>query len=92
MKARFKKDTSLEWKNEAGEVVAVEVRGDDMNPPRLEIRREIKERELDLLVACWCARVFRESVDTQKPQTEFSLERCKYLLSLEGHEWNEADF
>ena len=78
MKARFKKDTSLEWKDEKGEVVAVEVRGDEVSPPRLEVRREVRERDLDLLVACWCARVFRQSVGSQKPQAGFSLERCEY--------------
>ncbi|KAG9252239.1 uncharacterized protein F5Z01DRAFT_676123 [Emericellopsis atlantica] len=49
----------IEWKDTEGNVVAVEVRtpGDC---PRLEMRRHLEAKELDLVVTCWAARVFRE--------------------------------
>lgn len=78
MKARIKKDPALEWKSVSGEVLAVEHRGDEAAPPRLEMKAEIPQKELDLLVTCWCARVFRENVDVAKPKEEMSWEKCEY--------------
>ena len=78
MKARIKKDPALEWKSVSGEVLAFEHRGDEAAPPRLEMRAELPQKELDLLITCWCARVFRESVDVGKPKEEMSWEKCEY--------------
>lgn len=69
-----------------GRLLAVETRGerngDDEGgfavPPRLVVKVEMAERDLDLLVTCWCARLWKEA---EKELAEpFSWGKCKCLF------------
>lgn len=66
----------LSWRSDGGKALATELRGtrDAQNKmvvmPRLEVSGEMSEKELDLLVAAWCARVWQESAkDTKEPMS-----------------------
>ncbi|KAG6001087.1 hypothetical protein E4U21_004687 [Claviceps maximensis] len=65
LRERFKRDGRISWRSRDGLVVAEETRaprgGDARSLPRLEIRAALAERDLDLLVACWVARVFKDA-------------------------------
>lgn len=90
MRARFKKEQGLEWKDTSGSLLAVEHRGDENTPPRLELKMELPEKQLDLLVTCWCARVFRENVDADK-SPEASWERSEYNKNVATKEGGAFD-
>ncbi|RSL77127.1 hypothetical protein CEP51_009341 [Fusarium floridanum] len=64
------------WKDAQGRVIAEETRpqrdkeGKIEEPPRLSIKATVEEKLFDLLVACWCARVWRDAVkDLKEPLT-----------------------
>ncbi|KAJ6443219.1 Essential for maintenance of the cell wall protein 1 [Purpureocillium lavendulum] len=64
------------WRNMDGRVVAAETRptrGPDGvvdKPPRLEVRESLDEKDLDLLVTCWAARLWKEAEkDLREPLT-----------------------
>lgn len=69
---RIRSAEEIVWKDDTGEVVAVELRaardknGQVKSPPRLALKSIIEERDLDLLVTCWCARVWKESEECLK--------------------------
>ena len=64
------------WKNTDGLVVAVETRpkrkedGNLETLPRLEVKVALEEKDLDLLVTCWAARLWKEaSKELKQPLT-----------------------
>ncbi|OAA33483.1 hypothetical protein AAL_00948 [Moelleriella libera RCEF 2490] len=81
MKQRFKKDGEILWKDAKGALVAVESRakrnqdGEVEVCPRLLVKQVLDEKTLDLLVACWAARVWREAREEQKKAMTW--EDCK---------------
>lgn len=69
---RFRSDNQILWKNPDGVIVASETRvrrkddGSLDGMPRLDIREIMGEKDQDLLIACWVARLWRESKSNQK--------------------------
>ncbi|KAG6067038.1 hypothetical protein E4U32_004754 [Claviceps aff. humidiphila group G2b] len=64
LRDRFKADARISWRSRDGVLVAVETRAGRRGGrllPRLDIRAVLKEKDLDLLVACWVARVWKEA-------------------------------
>ncbi|KAG6022255.1 hypothetical protein E4U40_004757 [Claviceps sp. LM458 group G5] len=64
LRERFKADARISWRSRDGVLVAVETRAGRRGGgllPRLDIRAVLKEKDLDLLVACWVARVWKEA-------------------------------
>ncbi|KAG6121915.1 hypothetical protein E4U14_000728 [Claviceps sp. LM454 group G7] len=64
LRERFKADAHISWRSRDGVLVAVETRAGCRGGrllPRLDIRAVLKEKDLDLLVACWVARVWKEA-------------------------------
>ncbi|KAG6293946.1 hypothetical protein E4U46_006960 [Claviceps purpurea] len=64
LRERFKADARISWRSRDGVLVAVETRAGCRGGrllPRLDIRAVLKEKDLDLLVACWVARVWKEA-------------------------------
>lgn len=77
----------LEWKDWEGNVVAVEkktLRKSDNSverPPRLEVQAALGMKKLDLLVALWGARVWKETLkETAEP---FNWAKCESILSAQ---------
>ncbi|TQN64767.1 hypothetical protein CSHISOI_10735 [Colletotrichum shisoi] len=73
---QLKHENEVHWKNMSGEVVAVETlpkrdKGKNLlNMPQLDVRIPMEDNELDLLVTCWMARLWRQSADeTKQPMT-----------------------
>lgn len=63
LRDRLQRGSEIAWRRvEDGEVVAVETKigrkGEGL--PRLEVKMALEEKEIDLLVTCWCARVWRQ--------------------------------
>ncbi|KAK2041951.1 hypothetical protein LZ31DRAFT_543722 [Colletotrichum somersetense] len=94
---QLKHENEIHWKNMEGEVIAIETlpRRDKekklVNMPQLEIKTPMEDKELDLLVTSWMARLWRQSADeTKEPMTwkEFK-QISKYAI---GHNkpgiWN----
>lgn len=89
MRDRFKKDGQISWRSRDGVLVAVETRarrGEDGRGraaavlPRLEVRGMLKEKDLDLLVTCWAARVWKEArVELRERMT---WKDCRSVFSL----------
>ncbi|KAH6873943.1 hypothetical protein B0T10DRAFT_522304 [Thelonectria olida] len=69
IKNRVQHGSEISWKSKDGTLVAVETKveydkeGRVLEPPRLEIKTMLEEKELDLLVTCWCARVWKHAKD-----------------------------
>ncbi|KAG5996321.1 hypothetical protein E4U54_002601 [Claviceps lovelessii] len=65
LRDRFRRDGRIAWRSRDGLFVAEETRarrGDDKRAlPRLAIRAPLREKDLDLLVACWVARVMKQA-------------------------------
>ncbi|PFH63081.1 hypothetical protein XA68_18218 [Ophiocordyceps unilateralis] len=67
------KGSRILWEDMAGVVVAIETRPGKKEVkkpeplPRLEIKESLGERELDLLVACWAARLWKEAERDERP-------------------------
>ncbi|GAB0133010.1 hypothetical protein EsDP_00001429 [Epichloe bromicola] len=96
MRDRFKKDGQISWRSRDGVLVAVETRarrGEDEDGsgsgsgsgsaavlPRLEVRGVLKEKDLDLLVTCWAARVWKEAQVELKERVTWK--DCKSVFSL----------
>jgi hypothetical protein len=77
---------TVEWKDSSGQVIAVETklqRDEDKKvaePPRLAIKATIDDKLYDLLVASWCAVIWREAKsDLKEP---FSWQSCKLHLEV----------
>lgn len=73
---QLKHADEIHWKNTKGEIVAVETvaKRDDQKKlvgfPQLEIKVAMDDKEMDLLVASWMARVWRQSAEeTKEPMT-----------------------
>ncbi|KAK1978696.1 hypothetical protein LZ30DRAFT_772669 [Colletotrichum cereale] len=73
---QLKHDNEIHWKNMEGEVVAIETlpkRDKEKkltNMPQLDIKIPMEDKELDLLVTSWMARLWRQSADeTKDPMT-----------------------
>jgi hypothetical protein len=69
VKHRMQHGSEISWKSPDGNLVAVETKpewnneGEVVEIPRLEIKTRLEEKELDLLVTCWCARVWKQTED-----------------------------
>lgn len=80
MKQKLKHRDQIDWEDERGRLVAVETRAarqDEaiVDHPKLRLKMPLEAKDLDLLVACWVARVWKES---QKERAEpMSWDRCK---------------
>lgn len=81
---RLKQGNEILWKGTDDGIIAVETLGDRdkkgvlRNLPKLELKVQLEEKVLDLLVTCWLARVYRESVKEVKHPLSWS--ECKCLL------------
>jgi hypothetical protein len=68
----FQDQKSLEWKDESGRLVAIEVKSrvetgrEGTSLPRLDIRAVLDEKQLNLLVTAWCARIWQEAMYATK--------------------------
>jgi hypothetical protein len=66
---RFRRNRSVSWLDPEGRVLAVEERverdaaGRTKGLPGLQVLVELDERMVDLLVTCWCARLWKESLN-----------------------------
>ncbi|QPH05269.1 hypothetical protein C2857_002964 [Epichloe festucae Fl1] len=94
MRDRFKKDGQISWRSRDGVLVAVETRarrrGEEHEHdrtaaavlPRLEVVRGVllKEKDLDLLVTCWVARVWKEAQVELKERMAWK--DCRSVFSL----------
>ncbi|KAF5017598.1 hypothetical protein F66182_10450 [Fusarium sp. NRRL 66182] len=79
-------NNTVVWKDDAGQTIAVETRlqRDKENKiqelPRLAIKTVLEEKLYDLLVTCWCARVWKEAEkDLKEP---LSWEKFKHAVAL----------
>ncbi|KAK2598891.1 hypothetical protein QQS21_005633 [Conoideocrella luteorostrata] len=67
MMGRLKGSNFIQWKNSDGITVALEIRakiqkhGAPDGLPQLIIKEALQTKDLDLLVACWTARIWKES-------------------------------
>lgn len=52
------------WKDSAGTEVAIETATDTVH--KLEVTREMKREDLDIMVALWCLRIWRDSATKQE--------------------------
>lgn len=65
--ARLRHNNQLAWKDQSGRLVAVETKavrkgdGSVGGLPRLDLKTVLDEKDLDLLVACWAARVWKQA-------------------------------
>jgi len=73
---QLKHENEIHWKNMEDEVIAIETlpkRDKEkklLNMPQLEIKTAMEDKELDLLVTSWMARLWRQSADeTKEPMT-----------------------
>ncbi|KAG5970622.1 hypothetical protein E4U55_001540 [Claviceps digitariae] len=95
LRDRFKRDGRISWRSRDGRVVAEETRaaarrgdrhghehGRDL--PRLEILAPLREKDLDLLVACWVARVLKEAEGGQAGERRKESRGWKEITRL-GH-------
>lgn len=75
VKNRVQHGSDISWKSPDGKTLAVENKvewskdGRVLEPPRLEIKTRLSENEMDLLVTCWCARVWKQAKDVADPVT-----------------------
>ncbi|KFY22369.1 hypothetical protein V493_06645 [Pseudogymnoascus sp. VKM F-4281 (FW-2241)] len=88
VKLKLSRKDEFEWKDWDGRLVAVETKvtrtedGKVVRPPRLELKVAIDEKEFDLLVTLWAARVWRESLkDLAEP---FSWSKFKRITEGTG--------
>ncbi|KAF7544110.1 hypothetical protein G7Z17_g10220 [Cylindrodendrum hubeiense] len=64
---RVQSGSELVWKDNEGNVIATETaverdeQGEVKRPPQLKMKSSLEEKDLDLLVACWCARLWKEA-------------------------------
>lgn len=85
---RFKKDAQIQWKNKRGVVVAVESRlmrkedGTVEVLPRLDVREVLEEKDLDLLVSCWAARLWKEAEGDLKQPLTWEDCKCPFFFPL----------
>ena len=81
LRDRMKKGHEMEWKDTEGNLVAVETRpdrnddGELLTKPELEIKKSLDEKDLDLLVTCWLARVWQQTERDLKGTMTW--EKCK---------------
>ncbi|KID87326.1 hypothetical protein MGU_05736 [Metarhizium guizhouense ARSEF 977] len=75
-KVRYRLHAHIQWKDENGVVTALERRlrrnedGTVDVLPRLDVILALAEKDLDLLVTCWAARLWKETKgDLKKPVT-----------------------
>lgn len=79
---RLKKDAQIQWKNKDGVVVALEhrLKRDDKGEvdllPRLDVKEVLEEKDMDLLVSCWAARLWKEAEGDLKEAMTW--EDCKF--------------
>ncbi|KAM0561358.1 hypothetical protein ACHAPJ_003237 [Fusarium lateritium] len=76
------KNNTIVWKDDQGQVLAIETRlqrdkeNNVQELPRLAIKAQMEEKLYDLLVTCWCARVWKEAEkDLKTPLTWESFKR-----------------
>lgn len=82
-----RKRGQMAWKDLSGRLVAVETRhgrnvatGKVRTAPQLELKTVLEEKDLDLLVACWMARVWKQSCSELR--SRISVTDCKFPLVL----------
>ncbi|KAH6896913.1 hypothetical protein B0T10DRAFT_556765 [Thelonectria olida] len=66
LKNRLQRGSEILWKDVDGRLLAVETKverdgGNVRELPRLEMKAALDEKELDLLVTCWCARIWKQA-------------------------------
>ncbi|EFQ34023.1 uncharacterized protein GLRG_09167 [Colletotrichum graminicola M1.001] len=73
---QLKHENEIHWKSMEGEIIAIETlpkRDKEkklLNMPQLEIKTAMEDKELDLLVTSWMARLWRQSAgETKEPMT-----------------------
>ncbi|KAJ0166703.1 hypothetical protein CTA2_6212 [Colletotrichum tanaceti] len=71
---QLRHENEIRWKNTDGGVVAVETapkrdkgKKNLLSMPQLDVKVPMEDKELDLLVTCWMARLWRQSADETKP-------------------------
>ncbi|KAG5986888.1 hypothetical protein E4U43_005304 [Claviceps pusilla] len=84
LRDRFRRDGRIAWRSRDGLFVAEETRarrGDDKRAlPRLAIRAPLREKDLDLLVACWVARVMKQAEGDERDSRECKLNFRFYII------------
>ncbi|KAF4972328.1 hypothetical protein FSARC_1107 [Fusarium sarcochroum] len=85
------KNNTIVWKDEQGQVLAVETRlqrdkeNNVQELPRLAIKAAVEEKLYDLLVTCWCARVWKEAEkDLKTPMTWETFKRIANTKTGKG--------
>ncbi|KAM5349044.1 hypothetical protein ACJ41O_008867 [Fusarium nematophilum] len=77
---RFKNKDQVNWLDAKDKMIAVESKqSSDVDPnrqplPRLEVKVPLDERELDLLVTCWCAKAWQQA--EKPPKEPMSWDKC----------------
>ncbi|KAH7159454.1 hypothetical protein B0J13DRAFT_602148 [Dactylonectria estremocensis] len=93
-KNRLQHGSEICWLDTDGQLIAVETKverdGEDnvREPPRLEIKAKLDEKVLDLLVACWCARLWKQAEkELTEPVTWGSIKKTVGRYSRRGTIW-----
>ncbi|KAH6995758.1 hypothetical protein BKA56DRAFT_650584 [Ilyonectria sp. MPI-CAGE-AT-0026] len=93
-KNRLQHGSEICWMDTDGQLIAVETkveRDEEDNiqePPRLEIKAKLDEKVLDLLVACWCARLWKQAEkELTEPITWDSIKKTVGRYSRSGTIW-----
>ncbi|KAF9881476.1 hypothetical protein CkaCkLH20_00622 [Colletotrichum karsti] len=90
---QLKHADEVHWKNMKGEVIAVETvaKRDKQKSligfPKLEIKIAMEDKELDLLVTCWMARVWRQSAGEVKEPMTWQDFKTISKIALNNNRW-----
>ncbi|KAL0944730.1 uncharacterized protein CTRU02_202617 [Colletotrichum truncatum] len=91
---QLKHANEIHWKNMQGDIIAVETvakRDEKKNLtglPQLEIKVAMEDKEMDLLVASWMARLWRQSAsETKEPMTWSDVKQIG-KIALNSNRWN----
>ncbi|WYZ44968.1 hypothetical protein EsH8_VIII_000284 [Colletotrichum jinshuiense] len=93
---QLKHQNEIHWKNTNGEVIAVETvakRDKQKNLlgfPKLDIKAPMEDKELDLLVTSWLARVWRQSVDETKEPMTWAEFKGISKMALNNNKWGNT--
>lgn len=84
---RLKQGNEIVWKGTDGSIIAIETVGERdksgtlKNLPKLEVKVQLEEKVLDLLVTCWLVRVYKESVKETKQPLSWSECKCLFMCT-----------
>ncbi|KAF4462620.1 hypothetical protein FALBO_10561 [Fusarium albosuccineum] len=73
---RLKGKSQIIWEDAKGKQIAIEPNSGPSSPPTLEVTAALDEKELDLLITCWCAKVWQEA--GKPPREPIAWEKGEY--------------